>query len=76
MSQTLFFRKTHIILIFRFIVLPVLLWVFLSLPALYYAANYSELWKVFNTSYVNLNFNFFALILGVFAPIYYFSKKT
>ncbi len=76
MSQTLFFRKTHIILIFRFIVLPVLLWVFLSLPALYYAANYSELWKVFNTSYVNLNFNFVAIILGVFAPIYYLSKKT
>ena len=76
MSQTLFFRKTHIILIFRFIVLPVLLWVFLSLPALYYAANYSELWKVFNTSYVNLNFNFVAIILGVFAPIYYLSNKT
>ncbi|MDG2065082.1 MAG: hypothetical protein P8L36_08825, partial [SAR324 cluster bacterium] len=76
MSQTLFFRKTHIILIFRFIVLPVLLWVFLSLPALYYAANYSELWKVFNTAYVNLNFNFVAIILGVFAPIYYLSNKT
>ena len=76
MSQTLFFRKTHIILIFRFIVLPVLLWVFLSLPALYYAANYSELWKVFNSAYVNLNFNFVAIILGVFAPIYYLSNKT
>ncbi len=64
------------IIILRFVVLPVTLWVFLSLPGLYYAVNYLELWEVFDTAYVNLNFNFVAIILGVFAPIYYLSKKT
>ena len=64
------------IIILRFVVLPVILWVFLSLPGLYYAVNYLDLWEVFDTAYVNLNFNFVAIILGVFAPIYYLSKKT
>ena len=64
------------IIILRFVVLPVTLWVFLSLPGLYYAVNYLDLWEVFDTAYVNLNFNFVAIILGVFAPIYYLSKKT
>ena len=64
------------IIILRFVVLPVILWVFLSLPGLYYTANYSDLWKVFNTSYVNHNFNFVAIILGVFASINYLYKKT
>ena len=62
--------------IFRFIVLPVIIWIFLSLPALYYATNYSELWKVFDITYVNLNFNFVVLIVGVFASIFYLFKKT
>ena len=64
------------IIILRFVVLPVILWLFLSLPGLYYAVNYLDLWEVFDTAYVNLNFNFVAIILGVFAPIYYLSKKT
>ena len=64
------------IIILRFVVLPVTLWAFLSLPGLYYAVNYLDLWEVFDTAYVNLNFNFVAIILGVFAPIYYLSKKT
>ena len=64
------------IIILRFVVLPVTLWVFLSLPGLYYAVNYLDLWEVFDTAYVNHNFNFVAIILGVFAPIYYLSKKT
>ena len=76
MFQTLFLKTTLIIFIFRFVTIPIILWSYLSLPALYYAANYSELWEVFDTSYVNLNFNFVAIILGVFAPIYYLSKKT
>ena len=75
MFQTLFLKTTLIIFIFRFVTIPIILWSYLSLPALYYAANYSELWEVFDTSYVNLNFNFVAIILGVFAPIYYLSKK-
>ena len=62
--------------IFRFFLLPVLFWSFLSLPALYYATNYSELWKVFDKAYVNLNFNFVVLIVGAFAPIIYLFKKT
>ena len=62
--------------IFQFFFLPLLIWVFLSLPALYYATNYSELWKVFDKSYVNLNFNFVVLIVGAFAPIIYLFKKT
>ena len=76
MTQTLFFKKIHIILIFRFIVIPILIWVFLSLPALYYATNYSALWKVFDIAYVNLNFNFVVLIVGVFSPIFYLFKKA
>ena len=62
--------------IFRFFLLPVLLWSFLSLPALYYATNYSEVWEVFDVAYVNLNFNFVVLIVGAFAPIIYLFKKT
>ena len=76
MSQTLIFKKTHVILIFRFIVLPVLIWAFLSIPTLYYATNYSALWKVFDIAYVNLNFNFVVLIVGVFSPIFYLFKKA
>jgi phosphoglycerol transferase MdoB-like AlkP superfamily enzyme len=68
-------KKINIIIL-RFVVLPVTLWVFLSLPGLYYAVNYLDLWEVFDTAYVNHNFNFVAIILGVFAPIYYLSKKT
>ena len=62
--------------IFRLFFLPVLIWAFLSLPALYYATNYSVLWKVFDKSYINLNFNFVVLIIGVFASIFYFFKKA
>ena len=64
------------IIILRFFLLPVTLWVFLSFPTLYYAANYLDFWNVFDTAYVNLNFNFVAIILGVFATIYFFYKKT
>ena len=58
------------------IVLPVLIWAFLSIPTLYYATNYSALWKVFDIAYVNLNFNFVVLIVGVFSPIFYLFKKA
>ena len=69
------FQK-FIFFIFRFFLLPVLLWSFLSLPTLYYATNYSALWKVFDIGYVNLNFNFVVLIVGVFASIFYLFKKA
>ena len=68
--------KKIYIFIFRFVVIPVILWAFLSLPTLYYASNYSEYWKVFDTAYVNLNFNFVVLIIGVFAWMYLFFQKT
>ena len=76
MSQTLFFRKTHIILIFRFIVLPVLLWGFLSIPQLYYAFNYSEIWKEFSKSFINHNFQFVFILLGGLAWINYFFNNA
>ena len=76
MSQTLFFRKTHIILIFRFIVLPVLLWVFLSIPQLYYAFNYSEIWKEFSKSFINHNFQFVFILIGGLAWINYSFKNA
>jgi len=63
------------IIIFRFVVLPVMLWAFLSLPALYYALNYSYLWEVFDTSYVNLNLNFVIILIGGFTGIYFFFQK-
>ena len=69
------FQK-FIFFIFRFFLLPVLFWSFLSLPTLYYATNYSALWKVFDIGYVNLNFNFVVLIVGVFASIFYLFKKA
>ena len=53
-----------------------MLWAFLSLPALYYALNYSYLWEVFDTAYVNLNFNFVVVIIGVFAWMYFFFQKS
>ena len=64
------------IIIFRFVLLPVMLWAFLSLPALYYALNYSYLWEVFDTAYVNLNFNFVVFIIGVFAWMYYYFQNS
>ncbi len=70
------FSQKFIFFIFRFIGLPLFLWAFLSLPALYYAAYFSKLWKVFDNAYVNLNFNFVFVILGVFAPVYYFFNKS
>ena len=76
MSQTLFFRKTHIILIFRFIVLPVLLWGFLSIPQLYYAFNYSEIWKEFSKSFINHNFQFVFILIGGLAWINYSFKNA
>lgn len=76
MFQTPFLKTTLIIFIFRFVTIPIILWSYLSLPGLYYAVNYLDLWEVFDVAYVNLNFNFVAIILGVFAPIYYLSKKT
>ena len=63
------------IIIFRFVVLPVMLWAFLSLPALYYALNYSYLWEVFDTSYVNLNLHFVIILIGLFTGIYFFFQK-
>ena len=41
-----------------------------------YATNYSELWKVFDKAYVNLNFNFVVLIVGIFASLFYLFKKA
>ena len=64
------------IIIFRFVLLPVMLWAFLSLPALYYALNYSYLWEVFDTAYVNLNFNFVVFIIGVFAWMYFYFQNS
>jgi len=48
----------------------------LSLPALYFASNYSEYSKVFDIAYVNLNFHFVVLIIGVFALDLFFLSKS
>ena len=74
-STRILLRKINIIVL-RFVALPVTIWTFLSLPNLYYAANYSDYWKVFDIAYVNLNFNFVVIILGLFALTYHLYKKT
>ena len=74
-STKAFLKKINIIIL-RFVVLPVTLWAFLSFPTLYYALNFSYLSKVFDTAYVNLNFNFVVVIIGVFAWMYFFFQKS
>ena len=64
------------IITLRYVAIQDALWLFLSLPGLYYAVKYEKLWHVVDNNYVNINFNFVAILLGIFAPIYYFSKKT
>jgi len=63
------------ILLFRFFIFPIILWSFLSLPALYYALNYSDFLKVFNTAYINLNFNYVFLIIGIFSGVFFYFQK-
>ena len=74
LNKTTLLNKIHIIFL-RFVVFPIILWLFLSLPALYYGVNYSEIGKIFDTAYVNLNFNFVIMVLGLYVPIFYVLKK-
>jgi phosphoglycerol transferase MdoB-like AlkP superfamily enzyme len=65
-----------IIIIFRFLIIPILLWGFLSIPQLYYASNYSEIWKDFSKSFINHNFQFVFILIGGLAWINYSFKNA
>ena len=64
------------IIIFRFVIIPILLWGLLSIPELYYASNYSEILKEFNKSFINHNFQFVFILLGGLAWINYFFNNA
>ena len=64
------------IIIYRFVIIPILLWGFLSIPQLYYAFNYSEIWKEFSKSFINHNFQFVFILIGGLAWINYFFKNA
>ena len=64
------------IIIFRFVIIPILLWGLLSIPELYYAYNYSEILKEFNKSFINHNFQFVFILIGGLAWINYFFKNA
>ena len=64
------------IIIFRFLIIPILLWGLLSIPELYYASNYSEILKEFNKSFINHNFQFVFILIGGLAWINYFFKNA
>ena len=64
------------IIIFRFVIIPILLWGLLSIPELYYATNYSEILKEFNKSFINHNFQFVFILIGGLAWINYFFKNA
>ena len=64
------------IIIFRFVIIPILLWGLLSIPELYYASNYSEILKEFNKSFINHNFQFVFILIGGLAWINYFFKNA
>ncbi len=68
-------RKINIS-IFRFVIIPILLWGLLSIPELYYAFNYSEILKEFNKSFINHNFQFVFILIGGLAWINYFFKNA
>jgi len=64
------------IIIYRFVIIPILLWGFLSIPQLYYAFNYSEIWKEFSKSFINHNFQFVFILIGGLAWINYSFKNA
>ena len=63
------------IIIFRFVIIPILLWGLLSIPELYYASNYSEILKEFNKSFINHNFQFVFILIGGLAWIIFLKTK-
>ena len=64
------------IIIYRFVIIPILLWGFLSIPQLYYAFNYSEIWMEFSKSFINHNFQFVFILIGGLAWINYYFKNA
>ena len=64
------------IIIYRFVIIPILLWGFLSIPQLYYASNYSEIGKEFSKSFINHNFQFVFILIGGLAWFNYSFKNA
>jgi len=57
--------------------IPIFVWVFLSIPQLYYAYNYSDILTEFNKSFINHNFQFVFILIGGLAWINYsFNNKS
>ena len=70
-------QKKISMFIYRFVMIPIFVWVFLSIPQLYYAYNYSDILTEFNKSFINHNFQFVFILIGGLAWINYsFNKKS
>ena len=61
--------------IFFIIVIPVSIWLFLSIPRIYYSSFESDFETQFTTSYINLNLNYTYTLLSILVLIWSFSKK-
>jgi len=68
-------QKKISMFIFRTVIIPIFVWVFLSIPQLYYAYNYSDILTEFNKSFINHNFQFVFILIGGLAWINYFLKN-
>ena len=64
-------QKKISMFIYRFVMIPIFVWVFLSIPQLYYAYNYSDILTEFNKSFINHNFQFVFILIGGLAWINY-----
>ena len=70
-------QKKISMFIYRFVMIPIFVWVFLSIPQLYYAYNYSDILTEFNKSFINHNFQFVFILIGGLAWINYsFNNKS
>ena len=76
LHSTKFLLQEGMFSIFRFVIIPIFVWVFLSIPELYYASNYSEIMKGFNKSFINHNFQFVFILIGGLAWINYLFRNT
>ena len=68
-------QKKISMFIYRFVMIPIFVWVFLSIPQLYYAYNYSDILTEFNKSFINHNFQFVFILIGGLAWINYSFKN-
>ena len=57
------------------IVIPIFIWLFLSIPRIYFSIVESDFETQFTTSYINLNLNFTYILLSFLVLTWNFSRK-